>query len=78
MSLRYTDLGVNLSREACGTATKDFCPAASASILIHACGQATATFCPTASASGILHNAVEIDFEPVRAQMRISARRLRL
>ena len=74
MSLRYTELGINLSREACGPATKDFCPAASASILI-ACGQATATFCPTASASGMLHNrAVEFDFEPLRAQMRTRMR----
>jgi hypothetical protein len=69
MSLRYTELGVHLSREACGPATKEFCPTASASILIHACGQATA-FCPTASASGMLHKNVEIDFAPVRAQMR--------
>jgi hypothetical protein len=70
MSLRCTELGVHLSRGACGPATKDFCPTASASILIHACGQATATFCPTASASGMLQTAVEIDFAPLRAQMR--------
>jgi hypothetical protein len=70
MSLRYTELGVHLSQETCGPATKDFCPTASASILFHACGQATATFCPTASASGMLQTAAEIDFDPVRAQMR--------
>jgi hypothetical protein len=69
MSLRYTELGVHLSRETCGPATKDFCPTASASILIHACGQVTA-FCPTLSASGMPQTTVEIDFEPVRAQMR--------
>jgi hypothetical protein len=50
MSLRCTELGVQLSYEACGPATKPFfCPTASAPFQIHACGQVTA-FCPTASA----------------------------
>lgn len=70
MSLRYTELGVQLSYEACGPATKPFfCPTASAPFQIHACGQVTA-FCPTASAPLLQPATAEIDFAPLRAKMR--------
>lgn len=68
MSVRCTELGVQLSYEACGPATKPFfCPTASAPIL--ACGQVTA-FCPTASAPVLQPATAEIDFAPLRAKMR--------
>jgi hypothetical protein len=64
MSLRSKELGINLSLEACGPATKPFF----SGIQIKACAQGTA-FCPTASAPDI-QEPVNIDFEPLRAQMR--------
>jgi hypothetical protein len=63
MSIRCKELGINLSLEACGPAT-----IGRTGTPIYACGQVTA-FCPTASATAI-EEPVEIDFEPLRAQLR--------
>jgi hypothetical protein len=68
MSFRCRELGVNLSRE-----LLDFCPTASASLPLVACGQVT-RFCPTASATGDFRSTIEIDLEPLRAQMREALR----
>ena len=64
MSIRYKDLGTNLSAEIPG-----FCPTASATTgtITDACGQATA-FCTPASSP--FHHATTIDLQPLRAQMR--------
>ena len=55
MSIRCNDLGINLSLEPVG-----LCPTASASV----------DFCPTASASAPIDDAVNVDLETLRVQMR--------